>query len=322
MSSEKLAIILDTNILQKGKKAKNDFSELSLDIYYDSMNMIELNDIIDQVNIFIPEIVLLELSSHTLDRINDRIDQLNEICSEFEHISGINIEGHDSFDSKTHIDRIKDFALRNVNYIDIPEDWSTLFDKVLEMALYKVPPFEKGKGKSDKGFKDAIILLSLVEFAKEEDYTDFVIFSNDKAFKKNETILKEFFNGETNKNLEIQNKETVTDYISKKYSLSSGFKQYLNEYYSQIEEEISNLEKLVLDKHGITCDIDQIDLNFEKTNSKQVNPNEYDLFAVFNVFLDCDNEISEINDLSKTYTFKKENNDWKVEEKEFNYQVF
>ncbi|GAB6055545.1 hypothetical protein JCM15415_08610 [Methanobacterium movens] len=322
MSSEKLAIILDTNILQKGKKAKNDFSELSLDIYYDSMNMIELNDITDQLSVYIPEIVLLELSSHTLDRINDRINQLNEICAEFEHISGINIEGHDSFDSKTHIDRIKDFTLRNVNYIDIPEDWSTLFDKVLEMALYKVPPFERGKGKSDKGFKDAIILLSLVEFAKEEDYTDFVVFSKDQAFKKNEAILREFFHNETNKNLEIQQNDNVTDYISNKYNLSQGLKQYLDEYYSEIEEEISALEKIVLDEHGITCDIEQIDIDFEKTTKTQVNPDEHDLFVSFKVVLDCENEISEINDLSKTYTFKKENNDWKVEEKEFNYQVF
>lgn len=323
MDYEKFALILDTNILQKGDNAKFDFSELSLDSYYKSMNIIELHDITEQINVFIPEIVLLELSSHTLDRINSRINQLKDISEEFNKIASINIEIDESFDSKTHIAAIKKFALKNVNYIEIPEDWSTLFNKVLDMALYKIPPFEKGKGKSDKGFKDAIILLSLVEFAKIEEYTHFVIFSKDQAFKKNEKILKDFFYQETEKKLEIQQNEKVSEYISDKFNLSSGLKQYLTDhYFLEIEEEMSEKETIFLEEKDLTCNIEEIEIDYENTTLTQLSDEEYDLFIAFRLSLDCeDDEINEINDFNGIYTFKRENDGWKVVTKKFNYKV-
>lgn len=323
MNYEKFALVLDTNILQKGDNAKHDFSELNLDSYYKAMNIIELHDITDDINVFIPEIVLLELSSHTLDRINSRITQLNEIKEEFQKIPDINIEIEESFDSKIHIDAIKKFTLKNVNYIEIPEDWSTLFNRVLDMALYKIPPFEKGKGKSDKGFKDAIILLSLVEFAKIEDYTDFVIFSKDQAFKKNEKVLKDFFYQETKKNLEIQQNEKINEYIFEKFNLSSGLKQYLTDYYFlEIEEEMNEIENIFLEEKDLTCNIEEIEIDYENTTLTQLSDEEYDLSVAFKVLLDCeDDEINEINDFNGIYTFKKENNDWKIMDKKFNYKV-
>lgn len=324
MSSEKFALVLDTNLLYTGENAKNDFSELALDLYYKSMNIIELNDITDLVNIFIPEIVLLEHTSHTLDKIKDKIVQLKELSEEFDRVPEITINVHDTFDPKTHIDALKRFALNNVNYIEIPEDWSTLFNSVLEMALYKIPPFEKGKGKSDKGFKDAIILLSLIEFAKIEEYTHFVIFSEDKAFKNNEGLLNDFFNKETGKHLEIQRHVLIQDYISKKFNLSfDNLKQYLNDYYYlEIEKEINQFKAIFLEEYGQSCDIESIEIDLDKTSITQINPDEYDLSVTFKVNLDREDlEIKEINDLKRVYSFKNEDGEWKIKKNEFNYKI-
>ena len=39
----------------------------------------------------------------------------------------------------------------------------TMLDRVLERNRYKKPPFNKDSGSSDKGFKDTIILLSIIK---------------------------------------------------------------------------------------------------------------------------------------------------------------
>ena len=91
MDSEKLALVLDTNILKRSEKVIQDMSILSVEPYDEALNMIEINDLVDRVNIFIPEIVLLELSSQRLAKIGDELNKLEKISKEFENVPEIQI---------------------------------------------------------------------------------------------------------------------------------------------------------------------------------------------------------------------------------------
>ncbi len=323
MTSEKIALVLDTNILERGKNFTDDFSYFSLESYEEALSMIEINDLIENVNIYIPEIVLLELSSHKLDRINNRLKDLKQISLEFKNITDVNISGHDIFDVDRHIEKLKKSTLNDINYIEIPEDWSNLFNRVLQMALYKIPPFEKGRGKSDKGFKDAIVLLSMVKFAKNCEFTKFVLFSQDQAFKKNEDLLKDFFQNETTKELEIQATADIQGYISNKFGLFIDLKKFLNDYFSQIDDEIKEKEKIYIENEDVVCDISNFEIDNENTVIKQVNEYEYDILVAFKLSCVCkDDDKREITDLNRLYTIINKDSDWLIEEKNFNYKVF
>ncbi len=319
MSYEKLALVIDTNILTN---AKNDFSCLSLDLYYAAEEMIEINDLTENVNIYIPEIVLLEVSNHHLLKIKKSINQLDHINSEFKNVNEIEVYGYKEFDVEAHVNRIKSSTLKQINLIKIPSDHSNLFKKILKMALQKIPPFEVEK--SDKGFKDAIIFLSLVEFAKREDYTKFVLFSKDKAFKKHEKELSELFNQETSKKFEIMESNKITNYISNEYGLFLDLKKYLNnEFYVDLDDEIKMKEKIYLEESNSVYSIKDLEIDTENTTIIQLNDNEYDLSVAFALFyIDDDEKIKEIDDFICLCTFENNDGYWKLTEKKFNYKVF
>ena len=69
MTSEKIALVLDTNILFKQCKAEENMDDLSIEPYDNAIDMIEQHDLVEKINVFIPEIVLLEHSNHKLEKM-------------------------------------------------------------------------------------------------------------------------------------------------------------------------------------------------------------------------------------------------------------
>jgi len=137
-------------------------------------------------------------------------------------------------------------------------------------------------------------------------------------------LLHDFFNKETGKNLEIQRKVLIQDYLSKKFNLSfDDLKEYLNDYYYlEIEKEINQFKTIFLEDYGQSCDIESIEIDLDKTSLTQINPNEYDLSVTFKVNLDSEDiEINEINDLKRLYSFENKDGEWKIEKNEFNYKI-
>lgn len=76
----------------------------------------------------------------------------------------------------------------------IKYDKTTMLDRVLERNIYKLPPFipETNQTTSDKGFKDTIIFLTMVDFLKnisEEAETYFV--TKDNGFTKYKATIED-----------------------------------------------------------------------------------------------------------------------------------
>ena len=101
---------------------------------------------------------------------------IHKFSREFDNVPEIDISIDERFDTENQIIKIKEIAFDEINVIKLPENREQLFSTILEMAVHKIPPFQKGK--SDQGFKDALLLLSLINFAKNQEFTLYIIFTN------------------------------------------------------------------------------------------------------------------------------------------------
>ena len=67
----------------------------------------------------------------------------------------------------------------------------TMLDRVLERNRYKKPPFNKDSGSSYKGFKDTIILLSIMDFIdKYTEEVEFYFITSDNGFTKQKSAIE------------------------------------------------------------------------------------------------------------------------------------
>lgn len=78
-----------------------------------------------------------------------------------------------------------------------------MFQRVLDRSYMKVPPFIV-QGESDKGFKDSLMWLSILDFFKDKGEDAVVFVSNDKVFKENKDFLCKEFSDVTGKSIDIQ----------------------------------------------------------------------------------------------------------------------
>ncbi|MDP3036050.1 MAG: PIN domain-containing protein [Methanobacteriaceae archaeon] len=322
MISEKIALVLDTNILYRQCKAEENMDSLSIEPYDKAIDMIEINDLVEKVNIFIPEIVLMELSNHKLDKMRKRINNIHKFSREFDNIPEIDISIQEDFNIKKQIAEIKELAFDEINIINTPENKEELFSIILEMAMDKIPPFEKGK--SDRGFKDAIILLSIIDFAKKSDFTLFILFTDDDGFNKNKKDIQILFNNQSSKKLDIIKSKDIQGYLSEIYDLFIDFKKYLNDvFYPKLNEEINEVNSIVIEEKGVVCNVESFDINKEKTTINQINENLFELVVAFNLTYNCkDGSIELIDDVYRDYVFENAIDGWIITENDFNYRFF
>lgn len=322
MTSDKIAIVLDSNMLMKNLKEREALNTFSLNLYDDTVDMVERNDLVEKISIFIPEIVFFELCKHRLDKLADRINHLKNLADELKDINDIAITLKDSFDIKKHAEDLRKTKLEEIEIIRIPEDKSALFEKILSMSINKIPPFEEEA--SDKGFKDAILLLSVIDFAKNSNYTKFVLFSKDGAFVRNAKTIQATFKVITSKELEIQDNKDIQGYISNNYDLFMEFKKYLNEHvYPKIDELIKKKKSIVLKDKRLVCEIKEFVIDDENTILEEVSEDEFNLRIAFRIM--CTDNIGNtlvIDDVQKQYHFVKEPDKWREEAEDFNYLVY
>lgn len=93
------------------------------------------------------------------------------------------------------------FGSRIINFVPDNDCFSIIIDRVYK----KIPPFNPDPKSSDKGFKDTMIWLSLLQHFKINTSGAKVIFlSTDGGFTKNENILKSEFLKTTDMEIEIR----------------------------------------------------------------------------------------------------------------------
>lgn len=218
-------IVLDTNTLFIPDSVKFDTFEMS-NSFQELIDIASSKELRDDITILIPEITIRELCKQRCEKYNEAKEKIYNEAKKFGELINVNFSKLggplDSYFENQITECLGKF--RCVERMPICED--KFFKKIVERSLNKDAPFEGAKGCSDKGFKDAVIYYSLVEFAQTH-FGEFILITKDKRLK--ETSLKINFREETRKELktfsEISHvKDEIMDHKSDKFISSVNIK--------------------------------------------------------------------------------------------------
>ena len=324
-SDVKIAIILDTNVFTYSRKRINDLSQLPLDDYYKILKTLELNDLMDEITIFFPEIVLLELLHHLEIKLLNKCNVLEKIQFELQNFEEITIENN-NLDIENFCENLKNKYFEELNIIPIPDDRNKLFNEILDMSINKNPPFVEGS--SDKGFKDAILFLSLLKFAEDNKFNQYILFSKDGGFLNNIKELQEKFKKHLNNfrnyddynELIIIKNKNINSYINGEFNLFTALNKYISTNFFKILEKM--YERATVINFGLNSyEIYSFEIIEDDIYIHQYDNNEFEVEFYLNIYFNCpseysngvlsifDDETKSINQ-SESYIFRKENNEW------------
>lgn len=191
----KYYLIFDTNVLFQAYEKKADFTSFSFNSTYENIiDMINQLDIYSQVVLVIPSVVWGELEQQIIEKHDELISKyINTIKNKtFPEYS---IKENPSIDYseyiKTKIKEYKNDIKQGMSeVIEIQNASNSRFRSIIDRAFGKRPPFEGKDKKSDKGFKDALLWESILEFALNQSKSEIIYYSKDNAF--GDFLIQEF----------------------------------------------------------------------------------------------------------------------------------
>lgn len=188
-------LIFDTNALFQAYEKKADFTSFSFNTTFENViDMINKLDIYNQVTIAIPSVVWKEMKKQIIEKHDDLLLAFKNTITKKnfpEYSIRENPEINYSEYIETEIVKYKEELSKGLNkVIEIPIASDSRFESIINRAFMKLPPFEGKDKKSDKGFKDALLWESVLEFAIKHPKSKIIYYSKDNAF--GDFLLKEF----------------------------------------------------------------------------------------------------------------------------------
>lgn len=184
--AEKKAFVFDTNFIIQNKK---------LDEVYTNLQ--------NGFAVYVTQVSIDERIGQQCREIKKKFDKISQLQDEYHGIVNITIKStyeQYSANLRNGIQKTYDKVFGK-NIIPFKKNEST-FSKILERANNKLPPFIEST--SDKGFKDALIWLSVIEYFKQNGENEIVFVTNDNGFNENiDFLTKEFFEN-TGKKIEFK----------------------------------------------------------------------------------------------------------------------
>lgn len=189
-----ICVFLDSNILHS---KSTDFTKARFaEKLEELIGEIEVNDLYTYVKLVIPQLVISELRKQQIDDCSDTVKDLRKI-----KVTSQAIELPQDYEKTC--DEIFDNTLDSLHdgtvKIDIaPYPPNEALQGLIQRAVSKQPPFEGKDKESDKGFKDALIWESLLEYKKRCAKDVLVLYSKDKRITDSFLVkeYKEIFNEE------------------------------------------------------------------------------------------------------------------------------
>lgn len=188
-------LIFDTNVLFQAYEKKADFTSFSFNSTYENIiDMINQLDIYSQVVLVIPSVVWGELEQQIIEKHDELLSKYintikNKSFPEYSITKNPPIDYSEYI--KTKIKEYKSDIQQGMSeVIEIQNASNSRFRSIIDRAFRKRPPFEGKDKKSDKGFKDALLWESILEFALNQPKSKIIYYSKDNAF--GEFLLREF----------------------------------------------------------------------------------------------------------------------------------
>ena len=198
-------VFFDTNFLRK--KNIDDFSKFNFGTQFeDFIDFLGTNDVVDYYKINISEITLEELKKQINDKYKEELLKLKESYNKFKNVHNIKFDEDASVKYDEILKKLMRDYIENYN-INIVETKNISLQNILNRAINKNKPFVGENGNSDKGFKDAVLWESIIEYAKKTENKRFILFTkNVQDFPKE---LEDEFRNFTNKKIEIVNELSI-----------------------------------------------------------------------------------------------------------------
>ncbi|MBD0725535.1 hypothetical protein B6A10_10125 [Flavobacterium sp. L1I52] len=169
-------VIFDTNTLR------------NTEINFFLGNRRELERFAQDADIVVPHVVIEEIKRQKRAALKSNRDKL--IANSFHKLIGGTEAQIRAFDIEVYIENLQSAETIVFEIIDLKSN--DVLPQIKELALLKKPPFE-GKDDTDKGFKDALIYFSVLEYLQEIENKYVFVCAKDnllkEAFKNNPNVI-------------------------------------------------------------------------------------------------------------------------------------
>lgn len=186
--SDKKAFVFDTNFIIQNKELDE-----------------ALNKLKEKFTVYITQVSIDERIAQECRDVQKDFDEAERCKTKFLHFA--TIEFKKSFEEECEFYQTGMQAKYEEYFgdkiIPLERDGDTL-STVIDRANKRIPPFSSAKNASDKGFKDCLLWLSLLEYFKTSGENEVVFVTEDGGFKDNSDYLCEEFKRITNKNIVIK----------------------------------------------------------------------------------------------------------------------
>ena len=187
--SNKKAFVFDTNFIIQNPKLDEVVEKLK-----------------DNYTVYITQVSIDERIAQQCRGLKQEFDEVEKCQQKYSHLAEITF----STDYEELANEYRNAIQRKYNscfgnnIIPFKKTGKAL-EKIIDRANKKVPPFSCNKDASDKGFKDCLLWLSLLEYFAGNGEDEIVFLTDDKsAFRNYSDFLKEEFTAKTGKTIEIQ----------------------------------------------------------------------------------------------------------------------
>lgn len=186
--SKKKAFIFDTNFIIQNKELNEALDKLS-----------------EQYSVYITQVSIDERIAQECRDAQKSFDEAERCKAKFIHFASI--EFKKTLEEECEFYRVgmqaKYEGYFGDKIIPLKQDGETL-RAVIDRANKRIPPFSSAKDASDKGFKDCLLWLSLLEYFKNNGEEEVVFVTDDGGFKNNAEYLCEEFSKVTGKTIVIK----------------------------------------------------------------------------------------------------------------------
>lgn len=192
----------------------------------------------DNYKLYVTQVSIDERIGQQIRDLKQKYDEIPKIQKEYKNIAKFDkiIDYEKSVtDLKKRVQKAYD-KTKGINIIPFNNNEGTL-SLILERANLKTPPFIF-ESKSDKGFKDALIWLSLLDYFKNDGENEIVFITDDNGFLKNENFLCEEFNAYTEKTIQIKPNNYFKELFQENKEIVESFNVEPLPNFSTLREEI------------------------------------------------------------------------------------